>query len=546
MASLVYVALMVAFFWPFLRGFAENLIGPPEDNMQDLWNAWYTQFALGAGPREFFRTALIRFPEGTSLHHHSWSYPNLAPVFVTSRLLGLQLTIPSLVVLQNTELLLSVYLSAIGAFLLARRFTGETTSATLAGFVFGFSSFHVAHLQHHIHVATIQFVPFLVWFFLEAVETGKRRYVLGSIAMLALSALSSWYYLVYGGLYLVFHYAFTAIRERRLVVRSAAVPALVTLIGVVLVLSPLIVPMVLEEIRNVGARAPGYAPFNADLAAYVVFPPNHLLSSWTASIRSRFAGTPWEATTYLGLPVLALFGWALYRRRHLDAMPFLLAGAAFFAVVASGSSFDLVGTPLFPSPARLLRALPFMRNVGASARAAVFVQLFVAIGAGLALKELLSRFAGHTWKRRGALATIAVIVGLDFLPVGLETTRVEGRPAYDVIVRDPDVDFGILDLPLGYVRGNRYMMFQLFHQRPIVFASISRIVEPALADRLDLRDLDHQKNQLREGRVKYVVLHKDEIEGYTRAGEFREKYARYIQTYDEVYSDARTSVLRVY
>jgi hypothetical protein len=84
------------------------------------------------------------------------------------------------------------------------------------------------------------------------------------------------------------------------------------------------------------------------------------------------------------------------------------------------------------------------------------------------------------------------------------------------------------------------MAYQICHQRPIVFATISRKVGKSLIDTLDLDNLDRQKQQLIESGVKYIVIHKDGAGGMNR-----HEYERYVQTYRPVYSDQTGTVLQL-
>src|SRR5215510_2677195 len=59
-------------FRAWLPHLGTALIGTPEENMQDLWNAWYA--AVGRQRGHFSFTDLLRYPEGTSLYLHAFAY----------------------------------------------------------------------------------------------------------------------------------------------------------------------------------------------------------------------------------------------------------------------------------------------------------------------------------------------------------------------------------------------------------------------------------------------------------------------------------------
>jgi len=48
----LFAVLTAILFWQWVPHFYSALIGPPEDNMQDFWNTWYT--AVARNPNSFF------------------------------------------------------------------------------------------------------------------------------------------------------------------------------------------------------------------------------------------------------------------------------------------------------------------------------------------------------------------------------------------------------------------------------------------------------------------------------------------------------------
>lgn len=85
---------------------------------------------------------------------------------------------------------------AVGMFLLARAIGLTTASAFLAGFVFGFSGFISAHLQHAPHLAVGAWMPWLVlgqqrfWHARSSGTSGGRVWVLLASAMVSLQFLA--------------------------------------------------------------------------------------------------------------------------------------------------------------------------------------------------------------------------------------------------------------------------------------------------------------------------------------------------------------------
>jgi len=446
---LVYIALTVFVFRNFIPHVGSALIGPPEDNLQDFWNTWYAATQVKAWHNLSY-TNLIRYPEGTTLYYHSFSYPKLAVAAIFGAVC--QARMAALIGLENLLLLVSLPISALGGFYLVRHFTRDTAGALTGGAVFAFNPSHIAQLAHHLHVSSIEFLPFFAWFFILAVERRSRSYAALSTLCFALCALSCWYYLFYCAYFMAFLYAVMAIKRKRFFNAWPMIVILGNIVGVLALLSPLLAPMIAQAASGANVYMEGADRYVADLAGYVAFPPVHLLSGLSENIYSRLTGNAWEATVYLGLVNLALLGWLILRRRHLDRglIALVLSGMGVFAVIASGNHLHVFGRPVIPLPDLLLNYLPFFRNVRTPARAIVMVYLFLSIVIGYAI-SILWRERGAAWTGRGTVAALVVLMAFDWYPVGMPSTPVACMPAYALVAQDPDRQAAVLDLPGGYV-----------------------------------------------------------------------------------------------
>jgi hypothetical protein len=118
-STILYCGVTAVFFHQNLPLLTTELIGPPEDNMQDLWNIWYSQQLSSIDVRDWFFTNRLFYPEGTSLLYHSFAYSDLVFIRLTRFLLGLPLTIPVLVALHNITLLASFIFSGLAMYMVA-------------------------------------------------------------------------------------------------------------------------------------------------------------------------------------------------------------------------------------------------------------------------------------------------------------------------------------------------------------------------------------------------------------------------------------------
>ena len=131
---------------------------------------------------------------------------------------------------------------------------------------------------------------------------------------------------------------------------------------------------------------------------------------------------------------------------------------------------------------------------------------------------------------------------LDFLPIGLQTTPITCAPELAVLRNDPDPDFGVLDLPGGYVQQNFYMAQQVCHARPIVFGIVARQLTPTLGNRLALGDIAALHRQLAGAHVKYILLHRQANAPLA----WHQTVAAYRRVYQTVREGTDLTVLKVY
>jgi hypothetical protein len=534
---LLFTALTVLFFWECIPQLQFRLIGPPEDNMNDLWNSWYA--ATSRGP-DFFFTNMLKFPNGTSLHYHSFAYPQIFAVRFLSRFFGTEL--PTMIILQNATLLASFALAGTGAYYLVHHFVPNPLAALLGGFVFAFNPSHVAHVMHHAHVSSIEFIPFFLVFYLTGIERRSVVCIGTAIIFYALSALSCWYYLFYIAYFILFHAIYVSLSDRALPRGWDIACPSVTLVGAAALLSPLLIPMVREAMQGSSVYAEGMNTYVADIAAYPAFPPTHLLAPVSEWLYRRLEGNSWEATVYLGLVNLALLALVWRRVKGADRrlLNYVLWGMAVFCAFASGATLHILGNATLPMPGALLSYLPFFANLRTPSRAIVFVYVFMAVGVGHSFSILWpvrERPPFRYWV--GAVAVAALVLS-DFYPAHLSTTGLACSPGLAVIRDDPDQGFGILNLPSGYAWDNLYMARQLCHGKPIAEGITARAVVQTFRNRLETADMNAQRVQLTNNKIKYIIINRQQLS--LADG----KMSQYQQAYVTVYEDNELTVVQVY
>jgi hypothetical protein len=536
-----FTVLTAIFFWPWLAHLSSALIGPPEDNMQDFWNSWHA--ATAHGWRDFLYTTQIRFPEGTPLAYHSFAWPQILAVAGLTRIFGQDFA--TLVALHNLTLLTSFPLAATAMFYLARHLLGSVlardAASAIAGFVFAFSPWHVAQVMHHAHVATIEFFPLFVLFYLLALERRSYRLLAAAALLQAVNALSCWYFFFYAFYFMVFHFLAQRVQSGKYP-RGWPMAAPVLCSGfAALLLTPWLLPMLWSDPTSSFVYF-GTNMFVADLAALVAFPPTHLLARFGHGVYAALTGNAWEGAVYLGVANLALLVWALTCRGDKRIIYYGLAGMGLFLIVAIGDRVHIAGyvTKIQP-PGVLLGVIPILSNIRTPARAMLLVTMF--LGLALAQASLLVRDQQRLGSR-AALALILVLMLLDFTPIHLAGTPADCPAALKTIAGDPG-NFGVLDLPRGYGESNAAMLASVCHGKPIVQGETARRIGFTLGDRLEVKDLSLQRQQLMAAHVRYIVLHEPRKSLFRWTGKDGD-ITSYPRAYPLVQKSGSLTVLRVY
>ena len=285
----------------------------------------------------------------------------------------------------NLCALLLPALAAWTAFLLCRRLSGSTWASIVGGFIFGFSSYVVAHqFAGHLHTTAVFLLPLVALVVLRYLwdELGGWGLVLrlGPIMAFQLMISTEVALTLTLALALGLVLAFAVVPERRGRVVAAIPPVLAGYAFAALLAAPFVAYLL---IHFESGRFVDTAFFDGDLLNIVV--PTRLIAlggTSLASFTSYFPGNDNERDLYLGLPVLAMVGLHLVRRRRSSAARFL--GAAILAswLLALGANLRIHGDRVVELPWRLVRDLPGLDNV-ITPRLAVYASLAAAVAVAL-------------------------------------------------------------------------------------------------------------------------------------------------------------------
>jgi hypothetical protein len=300
----------------------------------------------------------------------------------------------------NVAATLAPALAAVTAFHLCREVTGHFPAALVGGWLFGFSTYMLGQETGHLNLTLVFLVPVALDL---ALRTAGGRMSLRRCAALEavvlviqlLLALEVFATLVLFGAVTLGLVWGLAPSETRAGLRRITAALALALIAALVICSPyLYYALKPGGEPNLPARTTAES---ADLLGYVV--PNqltHIGGIHFLSTTEHFSAGYVEGGVYLGLPLLALIGWVLWReRRH---WPLRLAAVMFLVALlcALGDKLQIRGHRLFPLPWDIAAHLPLL-GVALPVRLVMYATLSGAVIAAVGLARMRGPSAWLAW-----------------------------------------------------------------------------------------------------------------------------------------------------
>ena len=372
--GLLYLAMAMGFFatiWFTPGGPFSTALGVGGDPQLAIWFLRWQGFALAHGHNLLFTTYLDA-PQGVNL---MWN--------TTAPLLGVALAPLTLtlggVFAYNVAETLGLASSAMAAFVMIRRYvratdTIGTVAALVGGALYGFSPYMAAHALGHPPAVTLFTAPLMLLVFddLFVRQAGRATRAGAALGVLAAVQLLLWEELLLaealvGAVGIVVLLAFSAVarpaeplstvvRQRWRHAARGLAAAFITFL--VLAGGPLAIQFFGAQTVHGAVWAPNQ--FVTDLLAFVTPTPLQAVAPpFAASLSEHFSATIYEWSGYLGIPLLALLGYAIAslwsRAMSQAAVPagiFAVTGV-FVALLSMGPLINVAGHTL-PLPVALI------------------------------------------------------------------------------------------------------------------------------------------------------------------------------------------------
>lgn len=181
----LFLTLAVMLTWPLAVRLGSAVPAGVGDLWQNYWNFWWWKTCLIEG-RSPYWTSYLFHPTGVPVVFHTHSPFNMIVALPITLLFG-----PGAA--YGFSVLLALWLSGFGAYLLARDVTGSSRGAAVAGVVYAFFPQLLDRTLEQLNLVSIQFLPLAVLAFLRLTRAGGFRRILALGGLFSLNALADWH-----------------------------------------------------------------------------------------------------------------------------------------------------------------------------------------------------------------------------------------------------------------------------------------------------------------------------------------------------------------
>lgn len=521
---ILFLLLTIGLTWPLVANLGENWLAIRDtDTYVKLWDQWWLQRSLDTG-QSFSYTTDLFYPVGLDLSYHSISWI-VAPVgWLLTPLLGQ-------IDAYNVTILWAIFSTAYAAYLLIHYLLHNRAAAFVGGFIYSFAPHHIAHAGGHPDLVHLAPIPLAAMLLLYTLRNDRSCWaILGTAVMIAASAFTSLYIMVFALLTLGPVFIFVALEEQRWRTSQFWHRAL-WIGGITVVLLTIRLWPIFTNLQTLDEMIEAKYVANTgqtDLRALVTPSQfNPLFAPLVKPISDRFKfNDRWPA--YLGIVSLLLTLVALARRRKRSEVMLWFSTGLMFLLFALGPVLRFNGE-LYNSillPAHYLAWFPPIRAVG---RPDFFV-----LGLLLPLGVLAAYGFDFLWQQatnasRRRVWQTALLLSVPLLVFELWNGPFQGisvniHPFYLELAQQPDT-FALIELPLGRQISKPYLLYQLYHQKPMVEGLSARTPRAAyryieanpllhhwrhhiwLNCNEMGEELDTAVSQLIEDNFRYVIIH---------------------------------------
>ena len=446
-----------------------------------MWRFWWADFSFKNG-LDFQHSNYIFYPNGIDIGG------NLA--YFTTFIGFLLVQFLDYTTAWNILWFSGFIFGGYGCYLLANNFNKNYLSSIIAGIIFTFTTYHMAHSLTHIGLSMIVWLPIFVLFLFKLLEKQSKYYSIVGGMIFFLASLTHLYYSVFITMFSIVFFAIYIFKQKK-VSNKTFITNFSILLTIGLVSTSvlfLLNPASSDEFLN--RPLSEHIKYSASLESLILPGSTHttqIISDYGMNISFySFFDKPVpigeiEHLIFLGYSVIFLSALAVirYRRNHVW---FWLLICGIFVVMSFGPELKIFhqSTGIVLPDKVFYDAVPEWDEIRAPARFIVMANLALAVLASYAVYGLIkNKFS--SFKQQLMLTTIiGFVIIFEFSMIPYPSTS-EPIPDIYAEIKNDESKFAVLSAPIGGVGDGGLMSdptvlyHQIHHEKPIYGGHESRV-----------------------------------------------------------------------
>ena len=479
---LIFSVLTVIFTFPVILDFASEAAGVDcYDKCHMMWRIWWANYSF-ENSLDFHHSNYIFYPYGADIGG------NLAYFTTFIGLLLIQFL--DYVVAWNIIWFLGFVFGGYGCYLLANNFNKNYLSSIIAGVIFTFTTYHMAHSMVHIGLSMIVWLPIFVLFLFKLLEKQSKYYAIVGGIIFFLVSLTHLYYSVFIAMFSIIFFAIYIFRQKKVSNKT-----FITNFSILLTIG-LISTSVLFLLNPTSSDEFPTRPlsehirYSASLENLILPGSVHttqIISDYGMNISFySFFDKPVqlggiENMIFLGYSVIFLSALAVirYRRNHIW---FWLLICGIFVVMSFGPELKIFheSTGIEMPDKLFYDGVPEWDEIRAPARFLVMTNLALAVLASYAVYGLIKNKFSSFKQQLMLTAVIGFVILFEFSMVPYPSSSEPIPDIYEEIKNDEST-FAVLSAPIGGTGDEMlasdpiFLYHQIYHEKPIYGGYESRV-----------------------------------------------------------------------
>ena len=499
----IYFSIFCVYTFPAIKYFSTRLYADMADGLVYYWNLWWVHKAVTQVHTTIWQTKWLYYPYGIYLYAHALVPLNgFVTIFFWKFLTLLQI--------YNSFVIASYIMTGLFTFYLAYSQTKSYLASVIAGFMFTFSSYRIAHTEGHMEFISTQWLPLFLLIWTNFVNMPNVLKGIVAAVVLYFNLLTTPYYFIFASMTAMILVAIKIIDQRKLFIplfhkqksnsqNKLELPQLgpkadvwvkKIFIGITAFLVTFVIvaySYVYPLLQNQQSDFAGHDPtlFSTDLLAPFVPSAHSRFANLTKWYWQKLPGNIHESSVYVGFVALIIFVLILVSRAKLNfkAIKHWYILVFIFFTLSLGPVLHIGGIEVtsFFLPYSLVEAMPIFLKSGVPVRMMVIVMLSMSVIAAFGFSMLLK---GAPWQRILAFVLMAVL-SIEYLPRQLTLSSLS-VPQYVFFLKNQENNAGVIDL---VANPSLRMYYQTVHEKPVQFGYLSRIPKSTVGESVELQSV---------------------------------------------------------